>query len=51
MLKPKGLGQDTVIGSSCGGALASPIMPPGVLIFIFLSSGMEGCGRFKTGTA
>ena len=35
MLKPKGLGQDPLIGLSCGGVRASPVTPPGVLVFIF----------------
>ena len=36
MLKPKGLGQDTLIGLFCGDVRASPVTPPGVLIFIFI---------------
>ena len=36
MLKPKGLGQDTLFGLSCGDVRASPVTPPGVLIFIFI---------------
>ena len=36
MLKPKSLGRDTLIGSSCGVLIASPIMLPGVLIFNFI---------------
>ena len=35
MLKPKGLGQHTLIGLSCGDVRAFPVTPPGVLIFIF----------------
>ena len=42
MLKPKGLGQDTLTGLSCGDVRASPVTPPGVLIFIFLSMQSTG---------
>ena len=52
MLKPKGLGQDTLIGLSCGDVRASPVTPPGVLNCISdtLTGNHRRCRRFAYGS-